>query len=133
VTALPISPVDHQAIHQYLDRALALRTIQIEAIVLFGSKAHGDAGPESDLDLMIILSDDALPLREQLHALVFDVLLESGVYLSTQILSAELFRQLPARRPLFYANLIRDGIVLYARPDVSLPEFTRRAELLAVA
>jgi predicted nucleotidyltransferase len=133
VTALPISPVDHRAIHQYMDRVLALPTLQIEAVVLFGSRARGDAGPESDLDLMIILSDDTLPQREQLHALVFDVLLESGVYLSTQILSAELFRQLPARRPLFYANLIRDGIVLYARPDVSLPEFTRRVELLAVA
>ena len=133
MTALPISPVDHQAIRQYMEGVLALATLQIEAVVLFGSRARGDAGPESDLDLMIILSDDTLPQREQLHALVFDVLLESGVYLSAQILSAELYRQLPARRPLFYANLIRDGIVLYARPDVSLPEFTRRAERLVVA
>jgi hypothetical protein len=32
-----------------------------ERIYLFGSKARGDAGPDSDFDLMVIVSDDAPP------------------------------------------------------------------------
>jgi len=106
---------------------------RIEAVVLFGSKARGDFTAESDIDLLIVLGNDTLTQREQLRGLTFDILIETGVYLATQILSADLFRQLPTRRPLFYANLIRDGIVLYARPGVSLPMFTRRVELPALA
>lgn len=30
-----------------------------ERIILFGSHARGDAGPASDIDLLVILSDDA--------------------------------------------------------------------------
>ena len=126
---LALSQADYWAVHQYIVRALALPVTPIEAIILFGSKARGDSGPESDIDLMIILGDAALPQQEPLHALTFDVLLESGIYLSTQVMSADLFRQLPIRRPLFYANLIRDGILLYARPDASLPQFSKRMEL----
>ena len=32
-----------------------------ERIYLFGSVARGDAGPDSDYDLMVIVSDDASP------------------------------------------------------------------------
>jgi predicted nucleotidyltransferase len=130
---LALSQGDYRAVHQYIDRALALPAIQIETIILFGSKARGDSSPESDMDLMIILDDAALPQQEPLYALTFDVLLESGVYISTQVMSADLFRQLPIRRPLFYANLIRDGVLLYTRPDVSLPQFSKRMELKIAA
>ena len=34
---------------------------QPERIYLFGSKARGDAGPDSDYDLMVVVSDDAPP------------------------------------------------------------------------
>jgi len=130
---LALSQADYWAVHQYVVRAWALPVAPMEAIILFGSKARGDSGPESDIDLMIILGDAGLPQQELLHELTFDILLESGVYISTQVMSADLFRQLPIRRPLFYANLIRDGVLLYARPDASLPQFSKRMELSIAA
>lgn len=30
-------------------------------VVLFGSQARGDAGPDSDIDLVVVLDDDAPP------------------------------------------------------------------------
>jgi uncharacterized protein len=38
---------------------------QPEAIWLFGSQARGDAGPDSDYDLMVIVPDDADRKRSQ--------------------------------------------------------------------
>jgi predicted nucleotidyltransferase len=38
---------------------------QPERIYLFGSKARGDAGPDSDYDLMVVVSDDAPPERRR--------------------------------------------------------------------
>ena len=36
-----------------------------ERIYLFGSHARGEEGPDSDLDLMVIVPDDALPERRR--------------------------------------------------------------------
>jgi predicted nucleotidyltransferase len=44
-----------------LDRLV--RALQPEAIYLFGSRARGDARPDSDFDLMVVLPDDAAKER----------------------------------------------------------------------
>ena len=43
-------------------------------IYLFGSKARGTAGPDSDYDLLIVVSDDAPPGVETKHARLPDSL-----------------------------------------------------------
>ncbi len=44
-----------------LDRTIAriVETMNPEAVYLFGSRARGDARPDSDYDLLVIVSDDA--------------------------------------------------------------------------
>lgn len=37
-------------------------------VVLFGSAARGEAGPDSDIDLLVILDDDASPEKLTLAA-----------------------------------------------------------------
>ena len=37
-------------------------------VILFGSAARGDAGPDSDIDLLVILDDDASPKQLTLAA-----------------------------------------------------------------
>lgn len=37
-------------------------------VVLFGSRARGESGPDSDIDLLVILDDDAPPDRLTLRA-----------------------------------------------------------------
>lgn len=37
-------------------------------VILFGSAARGDAGPDSDFDLLVILDDDAPPEMQTLRA-----------------------------------------------------------------
>ncbi|MBF0375005.1 MAG: nucleotidyltransferase domain-containing protein [Alphaproteobacteria bacterium] len=37
-------------------------------IILFGSQARGDAGPDSDIDLLVILDDDTPPEKLTLKA-----------------------------------------------------------------
>jgi excisionase family DNA binding protein len=45
-----------------------------ERVYLFGSAARGDAGPDSDYDLMLVMPDDAEPdPREAYSGMLFDV------------------------------------------------------------
>jgi predicted nucleotidyltransferase len=53
-------------VSQIVPRELLERLVaayQPERIYLFGSHARGDAGPDSDIDLMIVVPDDAQGLR----------------------------------------------------------------------
>ena len=42
-----------------------LKAYEPQRIYLFGSKARGDAGPDSDYDLMVVVPDDAPPERRR--------------------------------------------------------------------
>jgi predicted nucleotidyltransferase len=47
-------------------------------VYLFGSHARGDAGPDSDLDLLVIVPDDAPPERRR-SRLAYEALRGTGV------------------------------------------------------
>ena len=82
-------------------------------IVLFGSRARGDAHPDSDLDLLIIEESD-LPRYKRaaryLHALV-GLFPEKDVVVWTPA-EIEEWAQVPNA---FITEVVREGKVLYAR------------------
>jgi uncharacterized protein len=83
---------------------------QIERIVLFGSRARGDARPDSDYDLAVFLT--SLPDRwaelDRLAALRVRLLDETGAFLDAIPYSADARGE---RSPLM-AEIRRDGLEL---------------------
>lgn len=57
---------------------------RLAAIYLFGSRARGEARPDSDADVAVVLADEALRFWDEKTALVdlaYDRILESGVHI----------------------------------------------------
>jgi predicted nucleotidyltransferase len=84
-----------------------------ERIYLFGSAARGDAGPDSDYDLMVVVPDGAPAesLRSRLgYRAVRDIGVPRDIFVST---SADFKRQLHLKAS-FPSTVAREGIVLYA-------------------
>ena len=84
-----------------------------EGIYLFGSKARGDEGADSDYDLMVIIPDDAPPERRR-SRLAYQTL--RGTRLAADVLvwprqNFDSRLHLPASLP---ATIIREGRLLYA-------------------
>ncbi len=82
------------------------------AILLFGSLARGDAGPDSDADLLVIVDSvvDRRAMRVAMRRAVNGLGLPKDIILLTQD-EYEARRQVPGIIP-FWAS--RDGEVLYA-------------------
>ena len=55
-----------ESVDKYLSQILAaLRNESIQKVILFGSAASGQMGPDSDLDLLIVMDADYLPRTYQ--------------------------------------------------------------------
>jgi len=79
----------------------------IEAVLICGSVARGDANPWSDIDLVVTSSDPKLTVAE-LRRVISERNHVSLIYYRTPS-----FETLYQHRPLFVAHLKKEGIVLF--------------------
>jgi len=72
-----------------IKRALIERIGPDFRLILFGSRARGDADPDSDVDLMAILPDEAytVPMREAVRSTVYNFALEYDYVFSVIVVS----------------------------------------------
>lgn len=84
----------------------------VESIILFGSRARGDAVPDSDMDLAVLVPHATPETRRAVHYLAAEIWLKYGIYLSTRVWSQEHWQKLATMRTQLYRNIQQDGIVL---------------------
>ena len=65
----------------------------IEAVLLYGSYARGNATSDSDVDLLILTKDSLNPseVRKSLSGLLYDILLEEGELVSVLVIPNSLY------------------------------------------
>lgn len=86
---------------------------QPERIYLFGSVARGDAGPDSDYDILVVVPDAAQPERRR-SRIAYEALWETGAAADVLVWTASQFNSrihLPASLP---ATVLREGRLLHA-------------------
>jgi predicted nucleotidyltransferase len=84
-----------------------------ERIYLFGSRARGEAGPESDYDLLLVVSTSALPRYKRDQA-AFRALSGLGVSKDVLVLTRDEFDRQRQARASLPATVEQEGILLYA-------------------
>lgn len=85
------------------------------SITLYGSQARGDAHPESDIDLFLVVQDNTPTLREAFHDLAWQVQFKHDMVISDIIRSQEQANQMQAQRFPYYQNIEKEGIVLWKK------------------
>ena len=73
--------------------------------------ARGDARPDSDIDLLLLLDKDVITLEDRmaLTAPLYDIELQTGIQINPFI---ESMRKWGKRFTPFYENVMKEGVVL---------------------
>ena len=107
-------------LQKVLDRyAQEIRNIygtNLKAIILYGSYARGDFRPDSDVDIMILVSmnDDAIAdSMDRLYGVSYDFWWEYEVDINPVVKNETHFRNWTENYP-FYSNISREGVRIYA-------------------
>ena len=84
-----------------------------ERIYLFGSRARGEAGPDSDYDILIVIPDDA-PETQRRSRLAYEALRGTGVATDVLVWRRASFLQRAHLKSSLPATVIAEGQLLYA-------------------
>jgi predicted nucleotidyltransferase len=92
----------------------AIRRVVPDAdVILYGSRARGDATEDSDYDLLVLVDKPAdIAMHEQLISSIYPLELESGAVLTLTahnrtLWDSKLYRAMP-----FHENVDREGVLL---------------------
>ena len=93
--------------------ARLVREFEPERIYLFGSRARGDAGPDSDYDLIVLVEEASEPgyrLAQRAHRCIRDL----GVAADVLVWSKEAFDRRSHLKASLPGTILREGVLLHA-------------------
>jgi predicted nucleotidyltransferase len=100
------------AVAEYVDRIQRRFPNRVLAVMLFGSKARGDADTESDIDLLVLVDVETTQFRSELWLIASDVSLDYNVVLSPRVFGQARWDESRQIRLPLYRAIVADGIPL---------------------
>ncbi len=101
---------EQQAIYDFLQRLQHSFGQAVRQMTLFGSKARGDSGPDSDIDILIIMDEESWPLRNSISDIASDVSLEYNLLIDPRVIGRERWERMARENLSLYQNIAREGI-----------------------
>jgi predicted nucleotidyltransferase len=84
-----------------------------ERVYLFGSVARGDAGPDSDYDLLVVVPDDA-PQERRRSRLAYEALRGTGTAADVLVCTRSYFEDRRLLKASLPGTVLREGQLLHA-------------------
>lgn len=101
---------DLQAVEALVQRLWSEPSFHVQRMILFGSKARHDDTPESDIDILVIVTDDRWPVRDRILTIGSRLSLEHDVLFNIVVVGWARWATLEQIRHPLYRAVITEGI-----------------------
>jgi uncharacterized protein len=92
-------------------RTLLAEKVHVHSMIVFGSRARGDAGEDSDLDVLVVTEEaETYDLLMTVYGCAFEAGLEEGIVINTVVFSRNDWENGPERASLLAETIKREGI-----------------------
>ncbi|HNA88381.1 MAG TPA: nucleotidyltransferase domain-containing protein [Anaerolineales bacterium] len=105
-----LSSREKKAIKEFLESVRKAYGENLLSAALFGSRARGDSGEASDIDLLLIVKNDHWKIQQQISRFSSDVALKYDVALDVRLISAERWKYYKEIRAGLFQNIERDAV-----------------------
>ena len=94
-------------------KALLRERLQIHKVILFGSRARGDADPQSDLYVVVVLEDGiAASAREYVSDCAWEAGVGHGIVVVPVVFTRTEWESGPERQSLFVRAVETEGVLV---------------------
>ena len=107
-----LSERERQAVRVFVHRLHERFPGEILQTTLFGSKARGDSGPWSDIDILMVVKDESWSLRGEISTLAARVSLEYDVLIGPRVIGLERWERMNLDGFSLYRTITEEGIPL---------------------
>lgn len=83
-----LTPVDRNAVEEFMRKLRAAFGERLREALLFGSKARGTDSPESDIDMFLVFKDATIDDEDKVLDIAFEVNMAFDVYISPRIMDS---------------------------------------------
>jgi len=115
-----LSPLERRVLERFVERLAAEYADRLQSVWLFGSRARGERpGPESDVDLLVVIRDAGLDDHFRAVRLVHETAEAEGanpVLFAVKVYDPARIEQRRAIRSFFIQEVDRDKVVLAGEP-----------------
>ncbi len=87
--------------------------MSLHNIILFGSRARGDAAPDSDMDILVVLDEpNTVKARNYVNACAWEAGFECGLVVSPVVVSRQDWEKGPEHYSLLAQAVAEEGITV---------------------
>jgi predicted nucleotidyltransferase len=100
---------DYKIVEQFKQK-LVENQIPVREIFVFGSRARGDAGPDSDLDVLVIVDERNSAIRKKVSDCAWEVGFASDIVIQSILRTKADVEEGPEKSSLFLRSVQQEGI-----------------------
>jgi len=110
----------NKAIEEYKKLLKKLYGTVVLKAVVFGSVSRGENNKDSDVDILIVISDKYAKLKDEIGMSAYEIALKNNVVFSPIVMDESTYEWYRINKDPFYKNIRRDGIELWTKKSESL-------------
>mgnify|MGYP000013519786 CR=1 FL=1 len=105
-----MDPVDKKIVNRFA--SLVKEKLSVHSIELFGSRARGDADPDSDMDVLVVVNDLSPELEDYISECAWEAGFEYGIVLVPVVFTRDEWENGPERYSLLAEAIRAEGVRL---------------------